>query len=382
MRCQKHLFQLPDDIHYLNCAYMSPLLKSAEEAGVNGVLRKRDPSTFLPGDFFDEVEELRASFAKLILAASAEIAVIPSVSYGMANAVNNVIPRKGQHAIVISDNFPSGYMTLKSWSNRHRAPIRVIVPRKGGIQKGERWNQRILEAINRDTALVMAAHVHWMDGTRFDLKAIGSRCREMGAKLIVDGTQSVGALPIDVKKYNVDALICGAYKWLMGPYSFGLAYYSDAFDQGTPIEESWMNRTNARDFSSLTNYGMEYTPGAGRYNVGQASHLIHTPMAIEAVRQLHEWGVENIQNYCATLTQPLVEFIQSIGGQLEAPAYRAHHLIGFQLPENMDAQALLEKIRKRKIYLSLRGNSLRISPNVYNDEQDVEALIETLKEML
>ena len=161
-----------------------------------------------------------------------------------------------------------------------------------------------------------------------------------------------------------------------------MAYYSDAFADGAPIEESWMNRTNARDFTSLTNYGMEYTPGAGRYNVGQASNLIHTPMAMEALRQLHEWGVENIQNYCAELTQPLVQFIESIGGQLEAPEYRAHHLIGFQLPESMDAKALLEQIRKRKIYLSLRGNSLRISPNVYNGEADFEALIGVMKEML
>ena len=86
--------------------------------------------------------------------------------------------------------------------------------------------------------------IHWTDGTKFDLRKIGERCREANALFIVDGTQSVAVMPIDVVENNVDALVCASYKWLLGPYSIGLAYYSEAFNSGKPIEDSWLtNRT-------------------------------------------------------------------------------------------------------------------------------------------
>ena len=71
--------------------------------------------------------------------------------------------------------------------------------------------------------------IHWMNGTKFKLKEIGERCKKFGAMFIVDGTQSVGALKMDINEYNIDALVCASYKWLFGPYSMGLAYFSDQF---------------------------------------------------------------------------------------------------------------------------------------------------------
>ena len=105
-----------------------------------------------------------------------------------------------------------------------------------------------------------------MNGTKFDLKKIGEKCKNNNTFFIVDGTQSVGALSIDVKEIKPDALICAGYKWLFGPYSMALGYYSSKFNDGIPIEESWMNRTNAQDFSNLTEYDSKYKPMAGRSN--------------------------------------------------------------------------------------------------------------------
>ena len=95
--------------------------------------------------------------------------------------------------------------------------------------------------------------IHWMTGLKFDLKAIGDRCTEAGAKLILDGSQTVGATPLDVNQLKVDAIVCAGYKWLFGPYSIAIAYIGPAFNNGKPLEESWMNRKNASDFSNLTN---------------------------------------------------------------------------------------------------------------------------------
>jgi selenocysteine lyase/cysteine desulfurase len=107
-------------------------------------------------------------------------------------------------------------------------------------QRGSVWNEKILSAIDNNTRAVALGNVHWADGTLFQLEEIRKRTRDVGALLIVDGTQSVGVMPFDVKKIQPDALVCAGYKWLLGPYSIGLAYYSEYFDEGTPIEESWL----------------------------------------------------------------------------------------------------------------------------------------------
>jgi len=124
--------------------------------------------------------------------------------------------------------------------------------------------------------------VHWTDGTRFDLVAIGRAARRVGAAFVVDGTQSVGALPFDVREIQPDALVCAGYKWLLGPYAMGAAYFGPRYDAGDPIEENWITRRGSDDFQRLVAYQDEYAPGAIRYDVGERSNFILLPMFIAA----------------------------------------------------------------------------------------------------
>jgi selenocysteine lyase/cysteine desulfurase len=378
MKCQKNLFQLPDGIHYLNCAYMSPLLKSVEERGIEGIRRKRNPVSIKPGDFFTGVVGVRQKFARMVRCDPAQVAVMPSVSYGMNSVIRNIPCEKGQHALTLSEEFPSCYYTAQRWCSDHGTELRVVARREDIPRRGSDWNERILEAISSDTAFVVMASVHWMNGTKFDLEKIGARCREVGAKLIVDGSQSVGALPIDVKKAHIDALICAAYKWLMGPYSTALSYIHKDFNDGIPLEESWMTRPNAEHFGRLTNYVEGYKPGAVRFDVGQSSNFVFLPMLDEALGQLLEWGVEDIQEYGRTLGAPLIEHFLNSGTTMDDQAHRAHHLMGLQLPEGTHGEVLLNELQSRNVYVSLRGNNIRISINVFNNEEDIRELIAAL----
>ena len=378
MNCQKHLFQLPEGIHYLNCAYMSPLLMSVEEKGIEGMRRKRNPISIKPVDFFTGVVGVREKFARMVNCKPMQVAVMPAVSYGMNSVIRNIPYRKGQHALTISEEFPSCYYTAQRWCKEHDAELRVIARNDDIPRKGKEWNTRILEAINKDTAFVVMASVHWMNGTRFDLEKIGARCKEVGAKLIVDGSQSVGALPIDVKACQIDALICAAYKWLMGPYSTALSYIHEDFNQGIPLEESWMTRPNSDRFDRLTNYEEGYKPGAIRFDVGQSSNFIFMPMLDEALGQLLEWGVEEIQEYGRVLGAPLIEHFLEKGAPVDDESHRAHHLMGLQLPAGTNGEALVNELQARNVFVSLRGNNIRISINVFNTEADLNELIEAL----
>ena len=123
---------------------------------------------------------------------------------------------------------------------------------------------------------------------------------------MIDGTQSVGALPLNVQDVKPDALICAGYKWLMGPYGIALGYFGPRLTGGIPLEEGWIVRKNSEDFTSLIDYEEEYQPGAKRYDVGQRSNFITLPMMREALMQVKEWGIENIREYIQDLTGDLI----------------------------------------------------------------------------
>lgn len=373
---QKHLFQLPDHVSYLNCAYLSPQLRRVEAVGHTAVSKKNLPFTIQPSDFFTEVNEVKKLFAQLIQTPESErIAIIPSVSYGLANVANNIHLKAGENIIIAADQFPSNTYIWQRLAQNADAELRTVAALKSE-SRTQIWNEAILNAIDENTKMVAIANVHWADGTKFDLMAIRKKTKAIGALLIIDGTQSVGALPINVTELQPDALICAGYKWLLGPYSTGLGYYGSYFDNGVPIEENWINRLNSEDFRSLVNYQPLYQPGAGRYSMGEQSNFVLLPMLKAALEQLLEWSIENIQTYTKNLSRQPLQILQEMGCQVESEAQRCGHLFGLRLNESdFDFQKLNEAFAEHQVYVSLRGNSIRVAPHVYNEEQDFTQLI-------
>ncbi|WP_373520245.1 aminotransferase class V-fold PLP-dependent enzyme [Aquiflexum sp.] len=382
LKNQKELFQLPEDIHYLNGAYMSPLLRSVEEAGITALIKKRNPTQITPADFFSDAEILRKNFGKLVNCPAEQVAIIPSASYGLTSAIQNLPKDNGTNALVVSDEFPSGYYAIEKWCQNNDKHLKVIKAPESMVGRGQEWNKQIIDSINDDTAVILMSSIHWTDGTLFDLKAIGKKCKAHNALFIVDGTQSVGALAIDVVSCQIDALVCAGYKWLMGPYSIGLAYYSEFLNNGSPLEESWMNRSNAQKFSSLTKYVDDYSIGAGRYNMGEFSNFNLLPMLNAAIEQILKWDPSNIQSYCDQLSQPLVRYLNDNGFWVEVDDYRAKHLFGIVLPEGVDSQLALQKFEENRIFVSVRGKAIRISMHLFNTDKDIASLIRVLKGIL
>ena len=376
LRHQKHLFSLDPSITYLNCAYMSPVLKSVEEAGIEGIKAKRSPGFIQVKDFFDPVDELKARFSKLINCPNPQrIALIPAASYGLGIVAANLNLNKGDNIIVVDEQFPSNIYPWQRVIQEAEANMRIIYPPEFPEGRGRIWNERILEAIDSSTKMVALSPFHWADGTRFDLEAIRQKTEEVGALFVLDGTQSIGAYPFDIEVVRPDALICAGYKTLMGPYSLGLAYYGEYFDDKFPIEENWINRLGSEDFSQLVNYESRYQPFAGRFNVGEQSNFILVPMLSAALEQILTWTPENIQTYCHSITQEPIEALKEMGCKVEEEAWRSSHLFGVRLPEGGDARYLKQELDREKIFVSIRGNAVRISPHVYNEKSDLLRLV-------
>jgi selenocysteine lyase/cysteine desulfurase len=379
MQNQKNHFQLDESITYLNGAYMSPMLRSVESMGRKGLEAKRNPFNIAPKDFFTDVEILQKEYAKLIgVKESKRVVIMPSVSYGIATAANNISLQKDEKILIVGEQFPSNYYTWEKVARKQGAKIVIVESPSTLENRGKIWNERILEAIDSKTKVVTLGNIHWADGTKFDLVAIRKRTREVGALLVIDGTQSVGVMPFNITEIQPDALICSGYKWLLGPYSMALGYFGEAFDGGDPIEESWMNRFESENFANLVSYQSNYQPFAQRYQVGEASNFVSVPMMTEAVRTLNNWGSDNIQNYCCEITKNATEILQNKGFWVEDLAFRSSHLFGIRLPERLKMESIKSKLAEAKIIVSIRGNAIRISPNVYNDKSDLEKLVEVL----
>ncbi|MFT4534667.1 MAG: selenocysteine lyase/cysteine desulfurase [Saprospiraceae bacterium] len=366
---QAHLFSLEQGHTYLNGAYMSPQLKSVEAVGIESLKGKSRPYSITGEDFFAGRKRLRVKFAELVdISDYQQTAIIPSVSYGIACVTNNVQLDKGDEILVVDEQFPSHIYSWQKLAEKYDATIKIVKSPAIREGRGKQWNEAILDAINDKTAIVALPHVHWADGTLFDLVSIRSKATAVGAKLIIDGTQSIGALAFSVKEIQPDALIVGGYKWMLGPYSLGMAYFHESFNDGSPIEENWINRKNSEDFSNLTNYQADYQPGADRYSMGESSNFNHNPMLTKAIEQLLDWGQDDIQSYCKSITDRGIEMLRSKGCFVEAEAYRSKHLLGVFLPSNVDKNAIKQRLIENNIYVSYRGAAIRVSPNVYNSE--------------
>ncbi|MEM7367903.1 MAG: aminotransferase class V-fold PLP-dependent enzyme [Bacteroidota bacterium] len=379
LTCQKDLFRIPPEVSYLNTAYMSPLLREVEAIGKDMVSRKALPYEISPTDFFEPVAQVKKEFAKLIDTNEWDrIALIPSASYGIASVVNNIHARPNQEILMVEDQFPSNVYSWMRLATEQSLTIRTISSPPFSSQKGKVWNERILESIGPQTAVVSLPHVHWSEGSLFDLKAIREKTHELGALLIIDGTQSIGAYPFSIQEIQADAVICGGYKWLLGPYSLGVGYYGPAFDGGVPIEDNWINRLGSEDFAGLVNYEDQYKPKAHRYSMGEGSNFILLPMLYAAIRQLNRWTVANIQTYCSNISESSIDVLRSRGYDILDLDQRAAHLFGIRLVNGADTQALKARLAEQNIYVSIRGEFVRVSAHVFNTKEDFERLAANL----
>jgi len=371
--CQRHLFDIPDDVAYLNCAYMSPLMRPALEAGTAGLARKAHPWEITPDKFFTGSDEFRATAAQLVDCPADDIAIVPSASYGIATAARNLPIKKGQSIIVLEEQFPSNYFSWQRRAEETGAALKVVA-----WPEDNDWTAAVLDALTPDVAIAALPHVQWTSGGRLDLVRIGEACRKLGAALALDLTQSLGALPFSVREVQPDFAVAASYKWLLGPYSVGLLYVAPKWQSGIPLEENWIQRANARDFSSLILYTENYDAGARRFDMGERSNFALLPAAVRAMKQLLEWKVAEVSETAGTLSRGLAEAAAAIGFSAPAERLRAPSYLALRRKTAIPGE-LPEMLARDKVFVSIRGSSIRVTPHVYNTVEDCDRLIACLR---
>jgi selenocysteine lyase/cysteine desulfurase len=303
------------------------------------------------------------------------VALVPAVSYGIALAAGNVPIAPKQSIVLLEGEFPSNVYAWRALARRRGAVVRVVArPRNGA------WTEPVLDAIGDDTAVVSVPNCHWTDGRVVDLTRVAAAVRRVGAALVIDGSQSVGAYPLDVASIQPDFLVTVGYKWLLGPYGLGYVYAAPRWHRlGVPLEQSWLTRAGAEDFTRLSEYDETFRSGARRFDMGEYPQFILTAMAIAALEQVLAFGVEGIRTHVAGLTSRLERGAVEAGTDAVPAADRVDHLIGIRLRRGVPA-SLTSALAASNVYVSIRGDVIRVSPHVFNSTADIDRLLTVLRD--
>jgi len=369
---QRPLFELPEGIAYLNVANLAPQLRSVRAAGEAALERRGAPWTIGAADWFTDVERLRSLFARVVGTDSEGVALIPASSYGMAVAAANLEAGLGERVVVIDEEYPSGIYTWRAFARRTGAALHTV-----RRERGQSWTEAILDELDERVRIVSVPNVHWTNGALVELEPVCERAHQLGAAIVLDASQSAGALPLDIGRLRPDFLITVGYKWLFGPFSVAYMYVDERHRGGEPIEHNWILRAGAEDFARLVDYTDELQPGARRFDVGARTNFMLTPMAIAALEQVLEWSVEAVGATLADVTAAIERAARERGLDAIAAGDRGPHLIGIGLPEPVP-EDLVAQLAARDVHVGVRSSWLRVAPHLHTTESDVERLFAAL----
>jgi len=368
-------FDIPRDVCYLNAAYMAPQPRAVAEAAVRGTATRAQPWGIVPADFFKEVEALRAAFARQVHCSPDNIAIVPSAGYGVSCAARNLSLTGDGIVLSMHDQFPSNYYAWRREALATGAEFHVAKP-----EAGQTWAEALLHAVellgDRIEIATLEGH-HWASAEFVDLEAVIPALRAAGAKVVLDLTQTIGACPVDIGGLAPDFMVAAGYKWQFCPYGVSFLYVNERHFDGVPIEEAWMSRDGAEDFSRLSEFTDKYQPGARRFDMGGKSSFSNITCGLAALEQLEQWGITTICEALAATNLRLAEILAGHGFETMAPESRAPHFQGARLPA-MDPRKLAARLAENGVYASVRGDYLRVAPHLYTDDEDMARFDEVL----
>ena len=376
--CQRNLFNIPDEIVYLNTAYISPLSLKVEKAINKGCKLETQPWKIDPEiHFFHQIKETKIIFSNLFNISYKNVSLIPSASYGISTAANNIKLTKTKNKILIlKDQFPSNVYPWMELSKKQEGVLEII-----DELNETTLTEEIINKISEEVAVIAIPNIRWTDGYIIDLKKVSNACKKFDVNLILDLTQSAGAMQIDLKEINPDFAIIANYKWMLGPYSTGFLYISDKFIDGVPLEETWIGRKNSQDFSKLTDYQSLYNSDSIRFDMGQRANFSLLPGVKASLEQLQDWSIKKIENTLYQNNMIICKGLLDLGFEILAEKNRAPHFISARLP-GYEGDSLINNLKKNKIFISERSGYLRITPHLWNNEEDFFKLINCLKSLI
>jgi selenocysteine lyase/cysteine desulfurase len=374
---QRALFDIPDSVCYLNAAAVGPLPRAVQAAGEVGVARKAQPWAIEPGNAQRQFERARAAAARLINADPDDVALVSSVSYGIATAGKVLIVPRGSRVLLLQDDHSSPVLEWLGRAEAQGFSVEVVARPDDGD-----WSAALLAAIGRHGAppvgMASISSVHWAEGGAIDLDRVAAALRVHDARFVIDATHGVGVMNIDVRKLDPDFLVFPTYKWVLGPYGRAFLYVAKRWQDGVPIEQAGSQRRAMNSEHAPYMRDTAYVANARRYDMGERDHYISLEMASIGMEMVADWGSDAIAERLRMLTDRLAEGLRNAGVLVSDARLRAPHILSLRFPGGMPDR-LVERLEAEHVFVSPRLGLIRISPHVYNDEADVDRFVEVFR---
>ena len=319
-------------------------------------------------------EAARQSAARLIGASADEIAFVRNTSHGLGLVAEGLDWKEGDEVAVCTEiEYPSNVYPWLHLRDRG-VSVREIAPVRGGVTP-----EAAAAALSPRTRLLAVSSVQYATGHRTDLAALGALCRERGVLLCVDGIQSTGAFPLDVKKAGIHFLSADTHKWMLGVNGSGFLYVDqEAGRRVRPVLVGWHSTTGAWDFDRAR---FELRPDARRFEEGSPSYLSVWALG-EAVGLLHEVGVERIGARITALLDRLYRGLAELGCDVSpSPSERAG-ILTFTPPAPATPTAVAAHLEAHAVSLTVRRGRIRLSPHFYTTDAEIDSVLRLVRESL
>jgi selenocysteine lyase/cysteine desulfurase len=374
---QRGLFAVPRDICYLNSASYSPLPLRTQEAARDAVSRKAAPWTLDAAFANRQHERARVAAARLINAEASDVALISSVSYGVAIVGKILAIPPGMRVLVLENDHSSPVLEWQTRAASAGFTIETVRQPPDGD-----WTSAVLAAIERPgaarLALASMSSVHWSDGGLIDVARVASALKRHGALFLIDATHAVGVVAMDVAKFDPDFVIFPTYKWLLGPYGRAFIYIARRHQNGIPLEQTGFGRREIRSDAEIYFADLSYVASARRFDMGERDHFISMEMAAIGMEMMAEWGADAIAARLAMLNARIAEGLTDTQVRLLDARFRSPHILSLGFAGGLPA-GLVEGLAEEGIHVAARLSRMRVSPHVFNDEEDVDRFVAALK---
>ena len=365
-----------EGVTYLNLAGNSPIPKGAIKRMQEAIEWKKFPQRIPDQAFFDVPNRVRTAIAQLIGGKPEEVALTTGASTGMSAVAYGLQWQLADEVITASGEFPLQYATWKPMEEREGIRVTVVRP-SGRFHTADDF----IAALSPRTRLVSVSHVRFDNGAMIDAAKLAAACHAQGALLLLDVSQSCGAVPMDVKQLGADFLVCAGYKWLVGPFGTGFFWARhDHISKMRPGPFYWMTAEGVNNFADLATAPARPENAAKRWDAAETANYYDLAALAGGLELVLRAGVKTIAEHNHKLIEQLFARLPKDRCVAASPLDRGHRgpYGCFQARSPEKTKQLYEKLRLENVITSLREGHIRVSPYLYNNERDIDRLVSVI----
>ncbi|HEY6137739.1 MAG TPA: aminotransferase class V-fold PLP-dependent enzyme [Thermoanaerobaculia bacterium] len=366
----RDLFPVTANIVYMNCAAVGPLSVPAAEAMIAHATDQREYGALHWRDWYAEYVRLREAAARLLNATPQEIAILKNTSEGLSFVAQGIRWRAGDNVVTTDLEFPSNSTPWRSL-DRRGVELRVVQSRDGAFEPDD-----VEALIDERTRVVTLSSVAFHNGFAADLDAVGEICARRGVLFCVDAIQSVGVLPMDVRRSKIDFLAADGHKWMCGPEGASIFFVAkEKMEELEVVEHGWTNIDRKGKFIDCPD---DLLPDSRRFEAGSLNtNGIYGLRA--SLELLLETGIDAIADYVVALASRFAERLEGIGWRVASPRPIRSAIIG-AIPPGVEPSLLRwhRLLEENGVVCAPREGMLRFSPHLFNEDAEVDKVIELL----